>query len=308
MKTNMRSSDVFAADRELPARGDAAVRQDATVDPARTRHSEKKGGDDDDSAFARFLKDSGQKKGEQADVDGDNAAGSVACAVVHALTAELAERCVALASSSQAKHSDGALTSLTSTLTTSSEMSKPRQLAEAVLREIEGERDDESDESDGFDRSGVDAASLDAAFAVGHEAKHVVHDVKACVDNNAVSDPTAALETALQLLDDPAARASLDQRNAVVVVDDLRLRVTTRDGAAAVVVEGRKSAAVLDQSAELSRSLAAHGLAMTRLTAAGAAADSQNQRHGKAVVDVDDDAGGQRANADDNFADFFVTA
>lgn len=254
---------------------------------------------DDNDAFARFLTDSAQKKAGSDDAAPRHGAEA---AIVTVLAHDLAARSLALAAAQQARQPRPPLSTHTSPHGEVTETSKPRHLIDAVLREIESERAESDDATAG------DASFAAAAHVVGASAGHVVGADAATAATVVGADPSAALETALQLLDDPAARASLDQRNAVVVVDDLRLRVTTRDGQAAVVVEGKKSAAVLEQGAELSRSLAQQGVAMTRLTAAGAAADSNNDRHGAAVVDTDDHAADKPGDGDDHFADFFVSA
>jgi hypothetical protein len=167
---------------------------------------------------------------------------------------------------------------------------------------------DDDDDEDLFDPAG-----LTAVAGVDVNAVAVAVDVAAAP---AVADVNVdALEAAVEALHDPAARLQLDLNTATLLVEGLHVRVSTHGDAARVVVEGKDAAAAVAAARDLDQRLATQGLhldlrAPTAVAAAAESAAGGNaDRHGAAVVDVDEDARVEGVNdGDDVFADTRMTS
>lgn len=156
------------------------------------------------------------------------------------------------------------------------------------------------------DRAPLEARA-DAAVATT-AAPIIRHDeapAAPAVTAPAAVEASEGVTRALAAIDDPASFVGLDRNAAVIVVDGLHIRLTTHDGSVAVSVEGRGSDGVIARTQELKETMDQAGLALQRLTPAGASADAQLDRQGRAVVDVDEDARVDAA-ADAFFTDLHV--
>ena len=106
------------------------------------------------------------------------------------------------------------------------------------------------------------------------------------------------MQQAVDLIDDPAMHVSLDLNTAVVVLDGLQIRLSTHDGAAAVLVSGNHADVVVDRQLELREALRTEGLTLQTVQTADANSDTSNNRQGRAVVDVQDDQPRSKAPSD----------
>lgn len=166
--------------------------------------------------------------------------------------------------------------------------------------------------NDDDDEDLFDVAGLTAVAGVDVNAVAVAADVTVAP---AVADVNVdALEAAVDALHDPAARLQLDLNTATLLIDGLHVRVSTHGDAARVVVEGKDAAAAVAAARDLDQRLATQGLhldlrAPAAISAAAESASSGNaDRHGAAVVDVDEDNRVDGNDDDDVFADIRLTS